>query len=310
MTTEIVNSYHQTAVPVCIRLCCRSAEAKKEEMKKKKSPVCRHLPRAQRSEIYPLRVREHARSRSWNNTSPRAERNKKKEKKEKVLVEQAETTADICGRKGGGSIYHVSRILCRGNTPLYYSSDVRVPSLSLFLSLFYLCACPPACGPLQRIARKCHWLVLVASNWRLATPRKNNNQSHQSATARSPHRPQPARNPPLLPSPSPWAPGTVPCSTAETNIRIVMPLSVTHPRERKTPAHREQKWKTKRGRQRKFLHFCVISAPNFKLQQTSKRHSAADSKEFLLKIKSSKAMRTFLRFSLQLNHKTRCCKIC
>lgn len=270
------------------------------------SPVCRHLPRAQRSEIYPLRVREHARSRSWNNTSPRAERNKKKEKKEKVLVEQAETTADICGRKGGGSIYHVSRILCRGNTPLYYSSDVRVPSLSLFLSLFYLCACPPACGPLQRIARKCHWLVLVASNWRLATPRKNNNQSHQSATARSPHRPQPARNPPLLPSPSPWAPGTVPCSTAETNIRIVMPLSVTHLRERKTPAHREQKWKTKRGRQRKFLHFCVISAPNFKLQQTSICHSAADSKEFLLKIKSSKAM----RFSLQLNHKTRCCKIC
>lgn len=171
MITEIVNSY-QTAVPVCIRLCCRSAEAKKEEKKKKMSPVCRHLPRAQRSGIYPLRVREHARSRSWNNTSPRAERNKKKEKKEKVLVEQAETTADICGRKGGGSIYHVSRILCRGNTPLYYSSDVRVPSLSLFLSLFYLCACPPACGPLQRIARKCHWLVLVASNWRLATPRK------------------------------------------------------------------------------------------------------------------------------------------
>lgn len=35
MTTEIVNSYHQTAVPVCIRLCCRSAEAKKEEKKKK-----------------------------------------------------------------------------------------------------------------------------------------------------------------------------------------------------------------------------------------------------------------------------------
>lgn len=37
MTTEIVNSYHQTAVPVCIRLCCRSAEAKKEEMKKKRA---------------------------------------------------------------------------------------------------------------------------------------------------------------------------------------------------------------------------------------------------------------------------------
>lgn len=37
MTTEIVNSYHQTAVPVCIRLCCRSAEAKKEEKKKKRA---------------------------------------------------------------------------------------------------------------------------------------------------------------------------------------------------------------------------------------------------------------------------------
>lgn len=49
----------------------------------------------------------------------------------------------------------MSLAICCCNILLYYSSDVRVPSLSH--SLFYLsAACLAACGAFHRIARKCH----------------------------------------------------------------------------------------------------------------------------------------------------------
>lgn len=264
MITEIVNSYHQTAVPVCIRLCCRSAEAKEE---KKAQFADTFLERSAPGSI--RCAYESTREAEAETTHHRglSAIKRKKRKKKCWWNKRRQPQIYAAGKEEDRfitSLAFCAVVIHRSITHLTWES-----LLSLSFSLCFICvpARLPAGLYSGSLGNATDWFLLPRTGGWLP-PEKKNNQSHQSATARSPHRPQPARNPPLLPSPSPWAPGTVPCSTAETNIRIVMPLSVTHLRERKTPAHREQKWKTKRGRQRKFLHFYVISAPNFKLQQT------------------------------------------
>lgn len=163
-----------------------------------------HLPRMQRSSIYPTHTQK----------APTRHRGARAEQKWSV---KAKTAADICGTK------EEDRSNCCSNILLSYSSDARVSSPSHSLCFICLLSARLPAGL---------FAGALGNAWSLAPQTRITSSSRSFVPTSAESRPQPAKNPPFLLRRPPRLRGPSPAclTTAETNSWIVMPLSVTTPK--------------------------------------------------------------------------------
>lgn len=112
-----------------------------------RKPICRHLPRVQRSWIYPVLTLQHTRGK--DTTEP------------KVSVKQTKADADICSRK------EEHRFITSSDILLYYSSDASPFSVSL--SVLSVCRLPDCRRGFSPDRSEMPLTGSAASDWRQAT---------------------------------------------------------------------------------------------------------------------------------------------